>query len=57
MNLYVFNVCVLLGWLLTSIGACLWSVHWGMMIAGLLLLVLTLFLARLAGLRAPGAPS
>jgi len=57
MNVIVFNACLLIGWLLVSAGACLWSWHWGLMIAGLLLLALTILLARLGGLHASGAHS
>lgn len=57
MNVIVFNVCLLIGWLLVLIGLCIWSIPFGMASAGALLLLLTILLARLGGLQAPGAHS
>jgi heme A synthase len=49
MNLNVFNLALLLGWLLVLIGGCLWHPAAGLAVAGLLLIILTIYVARLAG--------
>jgi len=53
MSLKNFNIAILIGWLLVLIGGCLLDVALGLAFAGLLLLGLTLTLARLAGLYRP----
>ena len=50
MNLLTFNVVLLLGWLLASAGGILLNVGAGLLLAGLLLIALTLFSARRFGL-------
>lgn len=56
MELKVFNLCLLLGWLMVLAGGVLISPGWGIAFAGGLLLVLTLGGAYMAGLRATKAP-
>lgn len=50
MNVKLFNVCLLLGWLMVLAGGVVIHPGWGLAIAGALLLVLTLASAYLAGL-------
>lgn len=50
MNVKIFNLCLLLGWLMVLAGGVVIHPGWGIAIAGLLLLVLTLASAYLAGL-------
>ena len=50
MNLLTFNIALLLGWLLASAGAILLNLGAGLLLAGLLLIALTLFSARRFGL-------
>jgi hypothetical protein len=50
MNVKVFNVCLLLGWLMVLAGGVVISVGWGIAIAGALLLVLTMLTAYFAGI-------
>lgn len=49
MNLRIFNVCLLLGWLMVLAGGIAIHPGWGLAIAGALLIVLTLAAAYLAG--------
>jgi hypothetical protein len=57
MNVRVFNVCLLLGWLMVLAGGVVIHPGWGLAIAGALLVVLTLAAAYLAGWERPaGAP-
>lgn len=53
MNAYLFNACLAVGWLLCLIGGCLVSVPYGLLLAGALLLVLTVMMARLGGIYVP----
>lgn len=54
MNSNIFNTCLALGWLLTVAGvAGLHSPAAGLLAGGLLLLVITILLARWAGVKAP----
>lgn len=53
MNVKVFNLCLLLGWLMVLGGGVVINIGWGIAFAGGLLLVLTLAGAYAAGLRAP----
>lgn len=50
MNVKVFNLCMAMGWLMVLAGGIVVNVGWGIAIAGVLLLVLTLASAYLAGL-------
>jgi hypothetical protein len=50
MNRHVYNACMLCGWALISAGAGLVYLPAGLITAGALLLVLTLFGARMAAM-------
>jgi len=50
MDVKLFNLCLLLGWLMVLAGGVVIHPGWGIAIAGALLLVLTLASAYLAGL-------
>lgn len=50
MNIKHFNIAVLLGWLLTSVGAMLLNLGAGLVVSGMLLLALTFSLIRIGGL-------
>ena len=50
MNVKLFNLCLLLGWLMVLAGGVIINPGWGIALAGGLLLVLTLASAYLAGL-------
>lgn len=50
MSLIVFNVCILIGWLCVTVGACALDWRWGIVAAGLLMIALCLLLARMAGI-------
>lgn len=50
MNVKLFNLCMLLGWLMVLAGGVVIHPGWGIAIAGALLLLLTLASAYLAGL-------
>lgn len=54
MNAHLFNACLLIGWLLVLAGGCLVHVGYGLVFAGLLLLVVVLFVSRMAGVYLPG---
>jgi hypothetical protein len=49
MHVYVFNVCLLVGWLLVLVGGVLINPGAGLAVAGVLLVVLALITARIAG--------
>jgi hypothetical protein len=53
MNLKVFNVCLLLGWLMILGGGVMINVGWGIAISGGLLLLLSLVSAYVVGLYQP----
>jgi hypothetical protein len=54
MNSNIFNACLAIGWLLTVAGVTgLHSLAAGLLAGGLLLLVITILLARWAGVKAP----
>lgn len=50
MNVKIFNLCLLLGWMMVLAGGVVIHPGWGIAIAGALLLLLTLASAYLAGL-------
>ena len=50
MNVKIFNLCLLLGWLMVLAGGVVIHPGWGIAIAGALLLLLTLASAYIAGL-------
>jgi len=54
MNIKLFNLCLLLGWLMVLAGGVVIHPGWGIAVAGGLLLVLTLASAYLAGLHDAG---
>jgi len=54
MNVKIFNVAMMVGWLMVLAGGVVIHPGWGVAIAGALLLVLSLASAYLAGLYAPG---
>lgn len=49
MNIKLFNLCMLLGWLLILVGGVMVDPGWGLAIAGAVLMLLTLASAYLAG--------
>ena len=53
MNAVVFNVCLLIGWMLVSYGAWLLQPWIGYTVAGWVLIWLTMQVARIAGLYLP----
>jgi len=53
MNIRVFNVCLLLGWILVLVGGIVIHPGWGLAIAGALLIGLTLAAAYIAGWEQP----
>lgn len=55
MNIKLFNVCLLLGWLMVLAGGVVIHPGWGIAIAGALLLLLVLVGAYFAGLYQPKA--
>lgn len=55
MNPKIFNICLLLGWLMVLAGGVAINPGWGLAIAGGLLIVLTLAAAYLAGWDVPKA--
>jgi hypothetical protein len=54
MNLLTFNIALLLGWLLALAGGIILNTGAGLLLAGLLLIALTLFSARRFGLYLTG---
>ncbi|WP_175865563.1 hypothetical protein [Burkholderia cepacia] len=56
MDVKIFNVCLLLGWLMVLAGCIVVNPGWGIAIAGALLLLLTLLAAYLAGWAQSGPP-
>lgn len=56
MNVKIFNVCMLIGWLMVLAGGVLVHPGWGIAIAGGLLLLLTLVSAYFAGLHGMAKP-
>lgn len=48
-NIKIFNICLLLGWLMVLAGGVAINPGWGVVAAGGLLIVLTLMAAYLAG--------
>jgi hypothetical protein len=53
MNAHIFNACLLIGWLLASAGGVMLNVGAGLVGGGLLLLVIVLLVARIAGVYLP----
>jgi hypothetical protein len=57
MPLRIFNIAMLLGWLLVLVGGVIVHPGWGLAAAGLLLILLTLVSVRLAGGLTPNQPA
>lgn len=57
MNPRIFNVCMLLGWLMVLAGGVLIHPGWGLAISGGLLIGLTLASAYIAGWEQPKPPA
>lgn len=55
MNVKIFNVCLMVGWLMVLAGGVVIHPGWGIAIAGGLLMALTMASAYLAGLHAGNA--
>jgi hypothetical protein len=55
MRIDVFNACLLAGWFLLTLGGILLSPAAGLMIAGVALIVLTLFLVMRFGIKPAAA--
>ncbi|HUX23216.1 MAG TPA: hypothetical protein VMV87_01240 [Burkholderiales bacterium] len=55
MNALVFNACLLIGWLMALAGGCLVNPAYGLLGGGLLLLLLTILMARMGGIYQPRA--
>lgn len=53
MSYRIFNICLLLGWLLVLVGGIVIHPGWGLAIAGAVLIVLTIAAAYLAGWDVP----
>jgi len=53
MNSHFFNTCLLLGWSLATAGGCLLNLGAGLVGGGLLLLLITAWVARIGGLYVP----
>lgn len=53
MNLKIFNVCLLLGWLMVLAGGVVINPGWGIALAGALMIALVLASAYIGGLYAP----
>jgi len=54
MNALIFNASLLIGWLLIVVGVGgLWSVSAALLVGGVILVLVTLLLARWAGVHAP----
>lgn len=56
MNIKVFNVCLLFGWLMVLAGGIVIHPGWGLAIGGALLIALALASSYIAGLYQPPAP-
>jgi hypothetical protein len=55
MNYLVFNACVLLGWLMATVGGCLLNLGAGLACGGVLLLVIVVAVTRMSGVFVPKA--
>ncbi|WP_322021126.1 MULTISPECIES: hypothetical protein [unclassified Burkholderia] len=53
MDIKIFNICLLLGWLMVLAGGIVINPGWGIAIAGGLLVMLTLMAAYIAGWAQP----
>ncbi len=53
MNARLFNICILLGWLLVVGGTCMRSLSIGLIVGGALMLVIVAAVSWLAGVYVP----
>ncbi|KVS40466.1 hypothetical protein [Burkholderia ubonensis] len=53
MDVKIFNICLLIGWLMVLAGGVILNPGWGIVAAGGLLIALTLIAAYLAGWAQP----
>ncbi|MBN3789711.1 hypothetical protein [Burkholderia sp. Ac-20353] len=53
MNIKIFNVCLLLGWLMVLAGGVIVNPGWGVAIAGALMVFMTLAAAYISGWARP----
>jgi hypothetical protein len=53
MNALVFNLCMLIGWLMVLVGGYMISPAWGILGAGAVLIAFTFVWALLAGVQNP----
>jgi hypothetical protein len=53
MNALVFNLCMLIGWLMVLVGGYMVSPAWGILGAGAVLIAFTFVWALLAGVQNP----
>lgn len=53
MNAHIFNICLLVGWLLALAGGALLNLGAGLIFAGLLLLAIVLVVTRMVGIYVP----
>lgn len=51
MKIATFNTCMLVGWLLVTIGGVLLNPGAGLAASGVLLIALTIFMARMGGIQ------
>jgi quinol-cytochrome oxidoreductase complex cytochrome b subunit len=56
MNIKIFNVALLIGWLMVLAGGVVINPGWGVALSGALLLVLTMASAYIAGLQPAPKP-
>ena len=50
MNIKIFNACLLVGWLMVTIGGCILNIGAGLCAGGALLIGLTLAMVKIGGL-------
>jgi hypothetical protein len=50
LNIKIFNICLLIGWLMVTIGGMLLNVGAGLCIGGALLIGLTIVMSKIGGL-------
>ena len=55
MNSHVLNACLLVGWIMATAGGCMWNIAAGIGGGGLLLLIMTVCLAKFAGVYIPSS--
>jgi drug/metabolite transporter (DMT)-like permease len=50
LNIKIFNICLLIGWLMVTIGGMILNVGAGLCIGGALLIGLTIIMSKIGGL-------